>query len=166
MSEGAQRERGATTVVRPEGRGPDHQEERAQSERVEYGGFYARWYRPRVSRLWWLRRRSYLRFVLRELSSVFVAWFVVFLLLLVRAVAAGEHEYQRFLDLSANPWMLALNVIALFFVVFHTITWFALAPQAMAVRLGGRRVPGTWILVLHYLAWAAVSAVMAWVILG
>jgi len=31
--EGAQRERGATTVVRPEGRGPDQREERAPSER-------------------------------------------------------------------------------------------------------------------------------------
>jgi cysteine desulfurase / selenocysteine lyase len=33
--EGPQRERGATTVVRPEGRGPDHREERAQSLDVE-----------------------------------------------------------------------------------------------------------------------------------
>jgi len=136
------------------------------SENVEYGGFYARWYRPRISRLWWLRRRSYLVFVLRELSSVFVAWFVVFLLLLVRAVAAGEREYQRFLDFSANPWILALNLVALVFVVFHAVTWFRLAPQAMVVRLRGRRVPGAWILTLHYLAWAVVSAVMAWVILG
>lgn len=136
------------------------------SENVDYSGFYARWYRPRVSRFWWLRRRSYLLFVIRELSSVFVAWFVVFLLLLVRAVSQGEHEYQRFLDLSATPWLLALNVVALFFVVFHTITWFNLAPQAIVVRLRGRRVPGRWILILHYLAWAVLSAVAAWVILG
>ena len=136
------------------------------SENVDYSGFYARWYRPCVSRFWWLRRRSYLLFVLRELSSVFVAWFVVFLLLLVRAVSQGEREYQRFLDLSATPWMLALNVVALFFVVFHTITWFNLAPQAIVVRLRGRRVPGRWILILHYLAWAVLSAITAWVILG
>jgi fumarate reductase subunit C len=136
------------------------------SGNVEYGGFYARWYRPRISRLWWLRRRSYLVFILRELSSVFVAWFVVFLLLLVRAVAAGEREYQRFLDLSANPWMLALNLVALCFVVFHTVTWFKLAPQAMVVRLRGRRVPGSVILTLLYLAWAVLSALMALVILG
>jgi len=136
------------------------------SESVENGGFYARWYRPRISRLWWLRRRSYLVFILRELSSVFVAWFVVFLLLLVRAVAAGEREYELFLDFSANPWMIALNVVALLFVVLHAVTWFKLAPQAMVVRLRGRRVPGAWILTVHYLAWAVVSAVMAWVILG
>jgi fumarate reductase subunit C len=136
------------------------------SENLGHSGFYARWYLPRVSRFWWLRRRSYLLFVIRELTSVFVAWFVVFLLLLVRAVSRGEGEYQRFLDSSATPWMLALNVVALFFVVFHTITWFNLAPQALVLRLRGRRVPGGLILVLHYLAWGVLSALMAWVILG
>jgi fumarate reductase subunit C len=136
------------------------------TEEFEYTGYYAPWYRPRVSRLWWLRRRSYFIFVLRELTSVFVAWSVVFLLLLVRAVAAGDPEYQRFLDRAGSPWMLALNVVALLFVVFHTVTWFNLAPQAMVLRLRGKRVPGTLITALHYLAWVLLSALMAWVILS
>jgi fumarate reductase subunit C len=135
------------------------------TEKVEYGEFYARWYKPRVSRLWWLRRRSYLVFVVRELSSVFVAWFVVFLLLLVRAVSQGEREYQRFLDLSANPWMLALNVITLFFVVFHTVTWFDATPQAIVVRLRGRRVPARLILILHYAAWILLTGITVWIVL-
>ena len=133
---------------------------------VDYGGFYARWYKPRVSRLWWLRRRSYLLFVIRELTSVFVAWSVVFLLLLVRAVARGEGDYQRFLELSRTPWMLALNVVTLVLVVFHTITWFTVAPQAMVVRLRGRRVPGRLILLAHYAAWVVLTALVAAVFLG
>ena len=52
-------------------------------------------YRPRVSRFWWLRRRSYLLFVLRELSSVFVAWFVVYLLLLVENVVPMWYGVPR-----------------------------------------------------------------------
>ena len=135
------------------------------SEKVGYGGFYARWYKPRISRLWWLGRRSYVLFVIRELSSVFVAWFVVFLLLLVRAVSQGDHEYQRFLDLAATPWMLALNVITLFFVVFHTVTWFNAAPRAIVVRLRGRRVPAGFILILHYAAWVVLTGITAWVVL-
>ena len=135
------------------------------SEKVEYGGFYARWYKPRISRLWWLGRRSYVLFVIRELSSVFVAWFVVFLLLLVRAVSQGDDEYQRFLDLAATPWMLALNVITLFFVVFHTVTWFNAAPRAIVVRLRGRRVPAGFILILHYAAWVLLTGITAWVVL-
>lgn len=135
------------------------------SEQAEHVDFYARWYKPRISRLWWLRRRSYLVFVIRELTSVFVAWFVVFLVLLIRAVAAGEGAYQRFLDLSANPWMLALNVITLIFVVFHTVTWFDAAPRAMVVRVRGRRVPPRTILFLHYGAWVLLTGITAWIVL-
>jgi fumarate reductase subunit C len=136
------------------------------SEKVEYGGFYARWYKPRVSRFWWLRRRSYTVFVIRELSSVFVAWFVVFLLLLVRAVSQGDREYQRFLDLSANPWMLALNVITLVIVVFHTVTWFNAARQAIVIRLRGRLIPANLIVALHYAALVLLTGVTAWIVLG
>ena len=49
---------------------------------ANYTEFHPRWYRRRMSVFWWVGRRSYLIFVLRELTSVFVAWSVVFLLLL------------------------------------------------------------------------------------
>lgn len=125
-----------------------------------------RMYRPRVSLLWWARRRSYLLFALRELSSVFVAWFVAYLLLLVAAVASGAGGYERFLAWSASPWMIALNVVALAFVVLHTVTFFNLTPQAMVVRVGGRRVPGAWLIASQFVAWALVSALIVWLILG
>lgn len=122
-------------------------------------------YRKPVSTFWWLRRRSYLLFVVRELSSVFVAWFVVYLLLLVDAVHAGAAEYERFLNWSARPWMLALNVVALLFVLLHAVTWFNLAPKAMVVRLGDRRVSPVVVLACHYALWAAVTAIVVWVVL-
>ena len=115
---------------------------------------------------WWVGRRSYLIFVLRELSSVFVAWSVVFLLLLVHAVSQGGKQYQQFLNLSSNPWMLALNVVTLGFLVFHALTWFNLAPQAMVVRLRGKRVPRSAIAGAHYAGWALLSALLAWLIVG
>ena len=51
--------------------------------------------------------------MLREISCVFVAWFVVYLLLLVHAISAGRDSYARFLDWSANPLVVAVNVVAL-----------------------------------------------------
>jgi fumarate reductase subunit C len=132
----------------------------------EYTGFYQRLYRPRVPILWWLRRRSYLFFVTRELSSVSVAWAVVFTLMAVHAVTQGEQQYRRFLTWTAQPWVLLVNAVALLFAVFHAVTWFNLAPRAMVVRLRGRRVPAAWIAGINYALWALVSAVTAWVILG
>ena len=123
-------------------------------------------YRARMPLLWWMRRRSYLLFVARELTSVFVAWFVVFLLLMVVAVARGEGAYRRFLDLSAHPVVLAVNVVALLAVVFHSVTWFNLAPKAMIVKVRDKRIPPSFVAFAHFGAWVVVSAVVAWIVLG
>jgi len=135
------------------------------SERPVYVEYHPRWYRPRTSTYWWLQRRSYLAFILRELSSVFLAWFVTYLLLLVHAVSQGEPSYRQFMTWAGSPIILLLNFVSLVFVVFHAITWFNLAPQAMAVHLRGKRVPGTWIAASNYVAWALTSALLAWLLL-
>ena len=114
---------------------------------------------------WWLERRSYLLFVLRELSSVFVAWFVVYLLLLVKAVSDGAASYQEFLDWSGQWWMVAINVIAMLFILLHAITWFGLAPRAMVIKVRGRRLPPAQVVAAHYLAWLLLSAIVAWLVL-
>ncbi len=130
-----------------------------------YSEFHPRWYRPRMSTYWWVKRWSHLAFILRELSSLFIVWFVVYLLLMVRAVF-GTNRYQEFLEWSAKPVILVVNFVSLAFVLFHAITWFNLAPKAMVVRLGGKRVPGSWIAASNYLAWAVVSALIAVLLLG
>jgi fumarate reductase subunit C len=136
------------------------------SESSAYTEYHPRWFRPRVSTYWWLKRRSYLAFILRELSSIFVAWFVVYLLLLVRAVSEGESSYRQFLSWSGRPLVLFVNVVGLSFVVFHAITWFNLAPQALVVHVRGKRVPGALIAASNYLAWVATSALVVWLVLG
>ena len=136
------------------------------TERPAYTEYHPRWYRPRMSTWWWLRSGHYLAFILRELSSVFVAWSVVYLLLLVRAVSQGEASYQQLVSWSRSPGILVVNVVSLIFVVYHAVTWFNLAPRAMVVRLRGQRVPGSWIAAANYAAWALASALVAWIILS
>ena len=136
------------------------------SERPVYTEYHPRWLRPKMSLYWWLQSGPYVAFTLRELSSVFVAWFVVYLLLLVRAVSQEDASYQRFLSWTGSPLVLLLNVVSLLFVLFHTITWFNAAPQAIVARVGGKRVPGLWIAASNYLAWALASAVVVWLLVG
>jgi fumarate reductase subunit C len=131
-----------------------------------YTEFFPQLYQSPISTFWWLRRRSYLTFVLRELSSVFVAWSVVYMLLFINAVRQGDQRYQEFLDWSASPWLLVINLVTLLFVVFHAITWFNLTPQAMVVRLRGRRVPRSLIAASVYLGWLVVSAFVVWLLVG
>jgi fumarate reductase subunit C len=121
-------------------------------------------YREPVPLLWWTRRRSYLLFALRELSSVAVAWFVVHFLLLVTAVHRGPAAYREFLDWSASPLVLLVNLVALAFVVLHAVTWFNLAPKALVVRMQGQQVPPRMIAAGHFGAWFVVSAVVAFIL--
>lgn len=126
----------------------------------------ARYYRQRVPLLWWARRRSYATFMLRELSSAFVALFVVELLLLVRAVARGPAAYESFLDTMANPAVIVVNLVALAFVLLHAITFANLTPRAMVVRLRGRTIPPRLILGGVYAGWLVVTVFLLWLVVG
>lgn len=125
-----------------------------------YTEFHPRWYRPKISTYWWLGKWAYVKFILRELSSVAVAWTVAIILLQVRALIRGPEAYLRFEHRVSSPWMIALNVVAFAFLLLHSITWFNLAPKAMAVRVGGRRLPAALISGPQYLAWIVVSAII------
>ena len=132
----------------------------------DYQLYHPRWYRPRVSTYWWLRRGTYVAFILREVSAIFVAWFVAYLIMLLHAVSQGPESYQQFLDWSASVGIVILNIVTFIFVLIHAVTWFNLAPQAMAVRLRGKRVPDIMISGPNYVAWALVSAFLVWILVG
>jgi fumarate reductase subunit C len=126
----------------------------------------ARYHRQRVPMLWWVKRRSYAIFMLREVSSLFVALFIVELLFLVRAVGRGPDSYAAFLDTMAHPLMIVVNVITLAFVLLHAVTFANLTPRAMVVKLRGRRVPSRAILAGVYFGWLVVTAFLAWLVVG
>ena len=121
-------------------------------------------HRPQMSTWWWTRKRSYFLFVMRELSSFFVAWFVAFLLVLIAAVGRSEAAYQDFLDWAAAPWVVAINLVATAFLALHVVTWFSLTPQAMDVRVRGQKVPAVLIIASQYVGLALVSAFVIWLV--
>ena len=135
------------------------------SESPVYTEFHPRWYRPHVSVYWWLGEWHYLKFILREISSVFVAWFVILTLVQLWALRSGRESYARFEHWLQNPVVIAVNVISLFFVVFHAVTWFNLAPKAMAVRFHGKRLPDILLSAPNYAMWAVVSVAVGWILL-
>jgi fumarate reductase subunit C len=111
---------------------------------------------------WFLTRPSWFFFLLRELTSLFVGVFAVEVLLLVRAVSKGKEAYEAFLACRASPGWIAFHVVALAFVLYHTVTWFVAAPKAMRLRMGDEPVPPAAIVAGHYAAWLAVSAAIVW----
>ncbi|MEV0583204.1 hypothetical protein [Nonomuraea sp. NPDC050310] len=114
--------------------------------------------------LWFLRKRAYTVFVARELTSVFVAWAIVFLILLLDAAVNGG-DFRAFAAFAAQPWVIGLNLLTLAATVFHTITFLNLAPKATVVRLDGWRVPAFLIQGGNHSLWVLVSAIVAFFVL-
>jgi len=131
----------------------------------QYTEYHPRWYRQRVSTYWWLGSWPYVRFILRELSSLAVAFFVVLTLAQIYALSQGPQAYAELQEWLRQPVVVALDVVVFLFAVFHTLTWFAAAPKAMAVRMGGKRVPEWAVAAPHYAVWAAASMLVAWVVM-
>ncbi len=135
-------------------------------EAPAYTEYHPKWYRARISTYWWLGRWPYLRFILREFSSIFVAIWAVMTLLQIGGLIQGPEAYAKFQAWLRTPLLLILNVVSFLFVLFHTVTWFKAAPQAMAVRLKGKRIPGVLVIAANYAVWLALSGAVAWSLLG
>ena len=136
-----------------------------QPKAPPYTEFHPRWHRPHVSVYWWLGQWQYLKFILRELSSVFVALVVVMTLFQLRALRAGPEAYARFQHQLRSPAVMVVCVISLFFVLFHTITWFNLTPRAMPVRMRGRLIPEWLVAAPNYAVWIVISGALTWLVL-
>ena len=123
------------------------------------------YHRP-VSNTWWLKRKTYILFMIRELTSVFVAGYCIFLLVLVYKLTQGTDAYGDFMAALKSPISVALHLITLIFVLYHTITWFNLTPKILVLYRGEERIPQGLVAGTFYVGWVVVSVIVAWLVLG
>ena len=119
-------------------------------------------YYPTLPATWWLRRPNYFKFMMRELSAVFVAIFLVGLLVQVRRIAEGPEAYAAVLETLRSPGWILFHVVALGFAIFHSVTWFNLTGVVQVVRVGERQVPPGLVAGAALAAWGVVSLVLLW----
>lgn len=123
-------------------------------------------YQRTISNWWWLGRFNYLKFILREFSSLFVAYFLVVTLLQVGALAGGKESYAAFQAWLEEPLMVIVNIITFLFLLLHTVTWCNLVPRAVYPRHHGRRVSEVATALPSYVIWVIATVVVAFFILG
>ena len=123
------------------------------------------YHRP-VSNTWWLKRKPYILFMIRELTSVFVAGYCIFLLVLVYKLTQGAEAYDNFMAALKSPSSVALHLITRSFVLYHTITWFNLTPKILVLYRGEERIPQGLVAGVFYAGWVVVSVIVVWLVLG
>jgi len=104
--------------------------------------------------------------MIRELTSVFVAGYCIFLLVFVYKLTQGADVYGNFIDVLKSPSSVALHLIALAFVLYHTITWFNLTPKILVLYKGEERISQGLIAGTFYAGWVVVSVIVALFVLG
>jgi len=109
---------------------------------------------------WWLSKRSYFLFMLRELSSVFIAIFLVVFLIQLYQLTRGPEAYAAFTQKLSSPGWIVLNLITFLFALYHSITWFYSSAIVLPLRIGEREMPRNLFVALNVGALAVVSLVI------
>jgi fumarate reductase subunit C len=117
-------------------------------------------YVRKVERSWWLHHPRYVRYMIRELTSLFVGLYCALLAVGLVRLAQGHAAWDGFVAAFSSPLGVSFQLVCLAFAIYHSVTWFALTPKAMPLVVKGEPVPDMAIVSAHYVAWAAVSAVV------
>jgi fumarate reductase subunit C len=86
---------------------------------------------------WWLRRRGYVLYMVREVTVVPVAVWMVLLLVEIARLRQGAGGYQPL----GGPVFVAFSVLCLAAVLWHAYTFLSLAGMIMRIPRGDGDVP-------------------------
>lgn len=117
-------------------------------------------YHRKMPATWWLTQRSYFLFMLRELSSVFIALFLVVYLFQIYQLSEGPDAYSAFTRKLSSPGWILFHLVALLFALYHSITWFQSSAVVLPLRIGERLISRPIVMALHVGAWVIVSLVV------
>jgi len=109
---------------------------------------------------WWLAQPRYVRYMLREISALFIGLYVLVLMIGLYQLSQGKAAFDEFLASAEGSLGLAFAVVAILFAIYHTYTWFQVTPKAMPLTLGGKKIPGAFIIAAHWLGFVLLSAAM------
>ena len=117
-------------------------------------------YYPRMPATWWLRKPSFFLFMLRELSSVFIAIFLIVFLIPLYQLTRGPEAYVAFAQKLSSPGWVIFHLVALVFAIYHSITWFQSTAVVLPLRLGERQIPPGLVTAVNIGVWIAVSLII------
>ncbi len=121
--------------------------------------------RPMTAR-WWLSNPFYIKYMLREASCLFVGGYSLTLLYGLYALKQGPYVWDAYLQALASPLALLFHALALPMAMYHSITWFGLAPKAMHLQLGDKKVADGLIEGGHFAAFVVISVAIIVLVAG
>ena len=91
---------------------------------------------------WWRRNPYFVRYMIREGSSVFLGTYAVILLVGLLRLSQGQAAWDAWVAALTSPWSILFHWLALLTVGYHAYTWWKVAPKtAPDIRVRGRPLP-------------------------
>ena len=112
---------------------------------------------------WYFRQPRYLRYMSREITSIFIAAYCVLLVVGLQRLSQGPAAWEGFLLALRSPDSIVFHLLALTAAFYHATTWFNATQKAMPIQIGEGFVPGNIISGAHYAAWAVLSVAILFV---
>ncbi|MCP4325244.1 MAG: fumarate reductase subunit C [Psychromonas sp.] len=106
---------------------------------------------------WWMKQLFYTKYMIREGSSVFITLYSLILAWGVLRLSQGEVAFNAWMEALQSPPAIILHLIALVLALYHTITWFSLAPKAVDLWIKGKRLDDKVIVSGHYAAFIVIT---------
>jgi fumarate reductase subunit C len=114
---------------------------------------------------WWLKNPRYLLYMLRELSAVFAALWVLLFLFQLPKIAEGPAGRAQWLQEISSPGWIIFSFVALLFVLYHAWTAFTATGTLVYLRMGKNPTPPNAINGTMLVAWAVATIVIGAIIL-
>ena len=106
---------------------------------------------------WWLGNRHYTMYMLREITSFFVAAYSILYIYQIVLLANSPGSYARYLDSLKNPLMIGFNIIILGFTLYHALTWFTLIGRIQPIKLGSFKTTPVQALIINTVLLVVIS---------
>lgn len=119
--------------------------------------------RPVSKTTWYMRQGRYKKYMLREVTCIIVALYSFLTIWGLAALSAGETQWNAFLANQQNTaWIVFHTIMLIYFTIYQTFDWFKLAPKAMPMQIGEKKVADHIIVIAHYVAWVVVTGLVFW----
>jgi len=106
---------------------------------------------------WYFRMPRYMRYMAREVTSIFIGIYTAVLLCGLANLAAGPEKWAEFLKALQAPSSVIFHWLALAFALYNSFTWFNVAPKALPLQFGDEMAPDSVVAVGHYVVWVLLS---------
>jgi fumarate reductase subunit C len=90
---------------------------------------------------WWKHNPFFVRYMVREVTSLAVWIYALILTFGVMRLGQGEAAWNGWLEAMKSPLSLMLHLVLLVSMVVHTYSWFEIMPKTMApIVVNGERL--------------------------